>query len=293
MNKKYSIYIIIAGIFWGTMGLFVRHLTSYFTTMQIVSIRSFFSMIVLFIKNKNLLLISLKDVWCFIGTGCFSIVLFNYCYFRTIITTSLSVAVILLYTSPIFVILLSRILFKEKITLQKITAVVITIIGLIFITDIFGSKLTLNIFGIFIGLGAGFGYGLYSIFGRFALMKKYNSLTICFYTFLFAFLGTLPFINIVETFSVMFMDVKTLLVIVSFAIFVSVLPFICYTIGLSRIDAGTASILACVEPVVATLIGTFFYKEKLKTTEFMGVVFVISAVIILQLGNRIIKQEKA
>ncbi|GHV82790.1 transporter [Spirochaetia bacterium] len=290
MNRKYSICIVIAGILWGTMGLFVRQLTSYFTAMQIVSIRSFFSMIifvmVLLIKDKKLLVISLKDIWCFIGTGCFSIVLFNYCYFRTIIVSSLSLAVILLYTAPIFVILLSRILFNEKITLPKIAAIVIMITGLLFITDIFGSKLALNIFGIFIGLGAGLGYGLYSIFGRYALGKKYNALTICFYTFLFAFLGTLPFISIVETFTVILIDVKILLSIVSFAVFVSVLPYIFYTTGLSRIDAGTASILACIEPVVAALIGTFIYKESLKPTEFMGVVLVISAVIILQAGNR-------
>ncbi|GHV21352.1 EamA family transporter [Spirochaetia bacterium] len=296
MNRKYSVCIIIAGILWGTMGLFVRQLTPYFSAMQIVSIRSFFSMIIFFIvlliKNKKLLIIPLKDVWCFIGTGCFSIVLFNYCYFRTIITSSLSLAVILLYTSPIFVILLSRILFKEKITLQKIMAIIIMITGLIFITDIFGSRPALNILGILIGLGAGLGYGLYSIFGRYALAKKYNTLTICFYTFLFAFLGTLPFISIAETFTVIVMDVQTLLLVVSLAVFVSVLPYICYTTGLSRIDTGTASILACIEPVVAALIGTFIYKETLKPAEFLGVVLVILAVITLQIGNRNIKRSK-
>ena len=59
-----------------------------------------FYAILIFIKDKNLFKIKLRDLWCFAGTGLLSIVFFNLCYFKEITITSLSVAAILLYTAP-------------------------------------------------------------------------------------------------------------------------------------------------------------------------------------------------
>lgn len=97
--------------------------------------------------------------------------------------TSLSVAAVLLYTAPAFVMVLSYLLFHEKFTVRKSIALVLTFVGCVFVTGIIGSSQTLSGKGILIGIGAGFGYALYSIFGRFALKKGYDSFTISFYTF--------------------------------------------------------------------------------------------------------------
>ena len=56
--------------------------------------------------RRDLLKVRAKDLWIFVGGGMASIILFNYCYFQTIQRASLSTAAILLYTSPVFVLLL-------------------------------------------------------------------------------------------------------------------------------------------------------------------------------------------
>ena len=108
-NKKSNlgpILIIIAACFWGSMGIFVRHLEAYgFTAIQIVSIRLtlaavIFSILQIFIDRAGFK-IALRDIPLFLGLGLGSILFFTICYFSAITIMPLSTAAILLYTSPI------------------------------------------------------------------------------------------------------------------------------------------------------------------------------------------------
>ena len=117
MKKVAPFLVLLSGCLWGSMGLFVRKLTQAgLSSLEIVGIRAFSTVILmgiaLLILNRSLFRIKLKDVWCFVGTGICSILLFNYCYFTAINITSLSIAAVLLYTAPAFVMLMSYVLFK-------------------------------------------------------------------------------------------------------------------------------------------------------------------------------------
>ena len=88
--------IILAGTLWGSMGLFVRKLNAAgLHSMEIVSLRSVVTTLLMGIfllcYHKELFKIRIRDLWCFVGTGVFSIVFFNYCYFKTMTFSSLSV----------------------------------------------------------------------------------------------------------------------------------------------------------------------------------------------------------
>ncbi|MBR4998770.1 MAG: EamA family transporter, partial [Clostridia bacterium] len=198
-SSFYSMCAILAGILWGIISIFLKGLyAAGFSAIQVMFFRglfsSFFMAIFLFIKDKDLLKINLKDIWMFLGTGVISLTFFSLCYFYTILESGTSVAVILLYTSPIFVLLMSVLFFKEKITFVKIIALILTFAGCILVSGI-GGQGGLSTKGFFIGLCAGFGYALYSIFSRIAL-KKYDSLTVTFYTFLFSAISIIPFCSI-------------------------------------------------------------------------------------------------
>ncbi len=94
----------------------------------------------LLIFDRKLFVIRLKDLWCFLGTGICSIVFFNFCYFKAITMTSLSVAAILLYTAPAIVMVLSYFLFKEKLTKRKLLALAMTFAGCVLVTGILTEK---------------------------------------------------------------------------------------------------------------------------------------------------------
>ena len=277
--------VLLAGALWGSMGIFVRRYNAEgLDSLQIVGIRAVGTALILFVYlmalNRKLLKIHLKDLWCFLGTGLCSIVFFNYCYFKTIILTDLSVAAVLLYTAPSMVMVMSAFLFKERFNIKKGIALILAFAGCVFVTGIIGSQVTLSVAGIITGLGSGLGYALYSIFSRYALERGYTSLTISFYTFLIAAIGVLPVAGGNAVTAIVFAGPGNILFTIAFALVSTVLPYFVYTWGLQYVENGTASILASVEPVVATIIGVVLFGESLSGMELIGIVLVLASIVI-------------
>lgn len=279
--KRFSyLPILAAGILWGSMGLFVRTLNTIgLGSMDIVFLRALITGIgmtaYLFLFHRELLKLRLKDLWCFLGTGIASIVFFNFCYFRAITVTSLSVAAVLLYTAPAMVMVMSFFLFGERFTGRKGLSLLLTIIGCVLVTGVLESSQPLSVSGIMLGLGAGFGYALYSIFSRYALERGYHSLTITCYTFLFAAAAT-AFLSrpavVVET---AFSSAGMWLFCIAFGLLNTIAPYLLYTYGLKFVDNSRASIIASIEPVTATALGILLFQEKLTLPIAAGMILVL------------------
>lgn len=295
MNRFLNAFLILlAGILWGSMGLFVRPLNAKgLSSWDIVFVRAFLTMVfmavLILVKDRSLFKIKLKDIWCFIGTGLLSIVFFNLCYFKEITIAPLSIAAILLYTAPAFVMVISAFCFKERLTKRKIAALFLSFLGLMFVTGVFSSGERLTIKTLFIGLGAGLGYALYSIFSRYALEKGYSSFTISFYTFLLASISTVFFIKPGEVTGVAFSSGSMIVLLIAFALVSTIIPYLTYTVGLKGVENGQASIIASIEPVVATLIGIIWFHEKMSVWVLVGIVLVLIGIVI---SNISVKEEK-
>jgi drug/metabolite transporter (DMT)-like permease len=286
MQKWAYLFISTGAAMWGIISIFVQSLYSYgFTPLQVVAVRAITSTLLLMgyisLTNPSLLKIQVRDVKYFIGTGIFSIVFFNWCYFTAMQETSVSVAAILLYTAPAFVTVLSRILFKEWFTKKKILALLVTFMGCSFVVGILpAGGGNVSLYGIVIGIGSGFGYALYSIFGKFALVK-HHTLTVTIYTFLFASVGILPISRLWNA-APLFLNWKVVGYSIGLGLIPTVLAYLLYTYGLSHVESSRASITATVEPVVATLTGILLFGESLTIWQVLGILLVVAAVIIIQ-----------
>ena len=166
--------IVLAGCVWGSMGIFVRRLTEYgFSSIQIVTLRvtlaALIFCVVLLIKDRSGFKVAVRDIPLFLGLGLGSILFFTVCYFTAITIMPLSTAAILLYTSPIWIMLMSILFFHEKLNGRKIIALALAFAGCVLVSGSSGEGITLT--GLLIGLGSGIGYGLYSILGTVALRK--------------------------------------------------------------------------------------------------------------------------
>jgi drug/metabolite transporter (DMT)-like permease len=129
--------------------------------------------------------------------------------------------------------------------------------------------------GVLCGLGAGLGYALYSIFGRYAIKKGYHTLTITFYTFLIAGVGTLFFVDFGKIFAVITESAEMFGFGMALGLVGTVLPYMTYTVGLQFVDNSKASIIASIEPVTATLLGVILYGENMTISGLLGMVFVL------------------
>ena len=278
--------ILLAGCFWGSMGIFVRRLTDYgFSSIQIVAIRVTLAALIfcmlLLIKDPSGFRISVKDIPLFLGLGFGSILFFTVCYFTAITMMPLSTAAILLYTSPIWIMLMSVLFFREKLTGRKLLALALAFAGCVLVSGVSGEGMTLP--GLLVGLGSGIGYGLYSILGTVAL-RRYSPYTVTTYTFAFAALGAWLICRPADMLA-KFAAAPNLPGLVFFcfltALVTAVIPFLAYTLGLRTVEASRAGILATVEPLVATLFGILVFSEPLTLLSGLGMLLILAAVVLL------------
>ncbi|NCB73233.1 MAG: EamA family transporter [Clostridia bacterium] len=286
------IFVIMAGACWGVIGVFSKQLTGLgFSPIQTVFLRFGLATVLLWLYflvfDRAKLKIRLRDIWMFFGTGILSLALFSTLYFTTIRNTTLSLAAVLLYTAPCFVMLMSAIFFREKIGLRKISALLLAFSGCVFTTGLFEALIGgkplgfISLTGILTGIGSGFGYALYSIFGTVAL-KKYDTVTVTAYTFLTVTLALSPFCLGKEFFA-LFRDGTAVPSAAGITLISTLLPYLLYTKGLKHTAPGNASVLAFSEPLVATLAGLVFFRERLTLGGAVGMLLIFASIIIL--GN--------
>lgn len=276
--------ILLAAALWGIIGLWNRRLMAGgLSPTGIVTVRNFGGCVLLCavfaVKDRSVFRVRREHLKYFFGTGIVSVVLFTICYFSCKQICSLAVASILLYTAPSFVVVLSALLWREPIYLRKISALLLTLVGCSMVCGLFAGKITVTLTGLLLGLGSGFFYALYSIFGRYAL-AHYSSMTVTVWTFLFAGPASLVLLRPADI-SAMTGDISMPLTAACLVVFSTVLPYLFYTSGLARVESGKASILASLEPVVAALTGVIVFGEPMTAVTALGIVLVLGGAVIL------------
>ncbi len=277
--------ILAAAALWGIIGVWNRNLMAAgLSPTGIVVVRNFGGMLLLLavfaVKDRSVFRMRREHVKYFFGTGIISVVLFTSCYFSCQKICSLAVASILLYTAPSFVVILSAMLWKEPVTKKKLLALALTLVGCACVCGVFDGGLTVTFTGILLGLGAGFFYALYSIFGRYAL-AHYSSMTVTVWTFIFAGPASLVMLRPAEMRAV-FTAPSAWLLAAGLVVFSTVAPYILYTRGLARVESGKASIMASLEPVVAALAGVLIFGEPMGLLTLLGILCVLAGVYILR-----------
>lgn len=285
--NKYHLMVAGAAVLWGCIGPFVKYLSGQgFSSLQIVAIRVTVAAVLftlfLLIRSPHLLRIRLRHCGYFIGTGILSLAFFNFCYFEAIRRSSIATAVILLYTAPIFVLLFSSVLFQETLTRAKLAAVILTVTGCSLVSGI-GGEMGLTPAALALGLCSGLGYALYSIFSKYAL-RHYSSATISAYTFLFAAIAMLPLCQPAQLLPQL-ASPSTLLPALGLGLLSCIIPYLLYTKGLEHTEAGQASIIATLEPVVGCLFGLVVYQEHVDWMQGIGILLVLGAIVLINFSQ--------
>ncbi len=284
-NKLSYFFIAIAGICWGLTGGCNRFITAEgFSQNQIMFVRTGVALIlmaiILCIKDRAAFRIKFKDVWLFLGSGIASLALFGVSYFQAMQLMSLSAAAVLLYMAPIFVVLMSAIFFKERITAQKVVALVLIVAGAALTTGLVGGgAVQITGTGLVFGLLSAIGYALYSIFSKAALQRGYSANTITFYTFLFCTIAVGVIAGVPQTLQLVVASKSSMFWTICIGIVTCLLPYMLYTRGLQGVENGRASIIASIELIVATLVSVFFFHETFLFVNFIGIVLVFAGII--------------
>ncbi len=287
MKKAAPFLIVLAAALWGTMALFTRTLTALgYTTFDLMLARASMTAIALFayfiVFDREKMKIHAKDLPLFVITSLVSSILFNVCYVTAINSGSTGIAATLLYTAPIFVIVISAVLFRETITTVKLVALVLAFAGCVLVSGVIGSGEAVSPKALVFGIASGLTYGLYSIFSKIGL-QKYSPLTFTAYTFLLSALIVFPFRGVSLVRTTVSLDSGHAWIIFLFAFVTNVIPYTCFTVGLKYVDAGKANITATIEPVVATVLGILVFKERFDFFSALGIFLVLFSAVILNI----------
>ena len=294
MKQLLYLMPIISGAMWGSAGIFVRKLTEQgMNSYTVVSVRVILAVLILAvwlgIYDRNLLKIKLKDLWIFVAGGVVGMFGLNICYNFAISELSLSLAAVLLSLSPVFVLFMAAILFKEKITSKKVICMTIAIAGCVLASGVLESASTMrwSVKGIIVGIIGAFFYGLYGIISKTAMERGDHAFTTTFYCLFMVMLVVIPLTNWkLVTNVVVANPIKMSVFLVIHSLCTSVLPYILYTFSIRYIDAGMASILASGEPVAAMIFGVIFFSEIPTVLSVVGIVLVIVALALLSMPDK-------
>lgn len=283
-GKKAAVPVIAAAMLWGTYGSFLTVITARGMNANVVNFLRFAStslpiLAYLLIKDRAALRVKRKDLWLFAANGLASILFFTACYAAAIRETKIATAAALLYTAPAIVLLLSALLFSEKLTPRKIVCVLLSVLGCALVSGLGSGGAALNLRGLLLGLGAGLGYALYSIFSRLIQQKGYSTYTNVCWTFLIAAAAYLAIALGDGTAAQIVCLPGAALLSVVCGLFTGLLAYLLYTAGLRELEPSRAAQLATIEPVFAALLGAVFFSQRLSLPELLGVALVVAAVV--------------
>ncbi len=283
-NRKGALLIILAGTCWGVISIFINYLSAAgLGEMQISFLRQFFAVLVfaliILARDRSKFRMPPKDLGLIVLVGFINGVLFNFLYFYTIIHSRASIAVVLLYTSPVFVIILARLFFGEKITRNKAVALVLTVVGCVFVTGVLGEGYMPPPAAILTGVLTGLAYALNNILTS-AAVKKNDPLTVTMYTLLFSFLFLIPFSKPGSLAALCRANPMILPVAFLMCLVTAVLAQYFFSVGLGLIESGKAAIYGATEPIVGSLVGILIFHEESNLMKIAGIVMVIAAIVL-------------
>ena len=284
ITKNY-IKIALAGVFWGTIGLFGKTLEGYGMSSEMIAFsRQFAGFSILFIiflfKDPSVLRIDRKGLKSAMIIGVVSQGIFNLAYFGSIKLVGTFTAVVLLYFSPVIMFLLGTIMYREKSSRKKVFSVLLCLTGCVYgVTGGDFSTLQSNTAGILLGLTAALTYSLMP-----ALSKKtttmYNPFTIIIYSFMFGAIMLIPFAKPVASIMAV-QDKAVFLIIPVFGFISSSIPYCLYIPSLHNVQVSKLGVIASIELVVSIAIAVLFLKEPLSAGKVAGAAIIMASILIM------------
>ncbi len=286
--RGYGLALIAASL-WATLGLFYRALAAYgLSAITIVFFRALIAAAVLLVALRWRQPASLRLTWrdglFFAAFGLFGVAAFYIVYIYAINLTGMGMAAVLMYTAPAWVTLLSVPLLGERLNGVKVAAVALAIGGCALVGRVYDpTSMRVNLPGILAGLGAGLTYGLYTLFSKVAQRRHSAWVTLAYGLGLGA-LFMLPFQSLPELARALTTP-AILIGLLALGLVPTLASGVAFNAALRRVPASNVSVVASLEPVIASLLGWAFLHERLEGLQILGTGMVLAAVGLLRMNN--------
>ncbi|EGG81891.1 hypothetical protein HMPREF9477_01593 [Lachnospiraceae bacterium 2_1_46FAA] len=294
-RSKGIILAVTTAVMWGIMGIFVRDLShNQFTNIEISFFRCALAgaayFIFLLLTKPSALKVNIKGLVICVLYGAVAYSISFVSYSVSVSRIPVGVATVLMFMSPIWVVILGTVMFKEKLQKSKIVTIVICFIGAILVANLIGGgEIKLDAIGILAGIINGIGVALQILLPKF-FAKEYDRDTLLVYGFLGAasvLLFGMDFGSVAEHISNTPMT-NLIWDLFGIGILCTMVANAACVKSTQYVEASTTSILSALEVVVGTLVGFFIFHEHLTFLQIAGAVIIVVGAI----GSEIYQPKK-
>jgi len=280
--NPYMLCALLAGVFWGSVGIFTIPMTAAgVNSAGMMILRCGFAAVcfaVLLLRNPRAFLFRRKDAPLFLGVGLLGQLCFSLCYYTAIPLVGVSTACILLYLSPVFVTVLGRVIFRDRIGKSGAAALVLSVVGCALVSGFGG---TANGIGILCGIGSAAGFALINIFTRALIRRGYHGWTVNFYTCALAAAGGVILFGTDNPTAYLAGGGGNILWAVLCGVANGFLPYIFFSKALSGLESGKVAVYGCTEPVTAAVTGVLLFGERLTGPGLLGILLVLGGIVLM------------
>lgn len=294
-RSKGIVLAVTTAVMWGIMGIFVRDLShNQFTNIEISFFRCALAgaayFIFLLLTKPSALKVNIKGLVICVLYGAVAYSISFVSYSVSVSRIPVGVATVLMFMSPIWVVILGTVMFKEKLQKSKIVTIVICFIGAILVANLIGGgEIKLDAIGILAGIINGIGVALQILLPKF-FAKEYDRDTLLVYGFLGAasvLLFGMDFGSVAEHISNTPMT-NLIWDLFGIGILCTMVANAACVKSTQYVEASTTSILSALEVVVGTLVGFFIFHEHLTFLQIAGAVIIVVGAI----GSEIYQPKK-
>ena len=276
------VYIVLAACLWAFLGPFAKiAFREGVSPMEVAFWRAvlawgFFGTHALV---KGQVRIAPKDLPALVTFGITGVAMFYGVYQMAVKQGGAALAAVLLYTAPAWVTLMSRIFYKEPVTPAKLSALLLTLLGVAGISlgsggNMGGQGVRIDTAAVLLGLAAGFCYSMYYVFGK-HFSGRYTSPNLFAYMLPIGGACLYPWVEFAPKPPAAWM---ALVVIAAFCTYGA---YYCYYLGIQYLEISRASIAATLEPVLAALVAYIWWDEVFTPMGYVGSAMILAAVLLV------------
>lgn len=277
--KISRIKIMVAMLIWGSVGIFVRNIK--LSSIEIAFYRSVigcFFIIFLSLINKesydfnnikkNLKILIISGI----GLGLGWVLLFQGYKNTTIAISTLSY-----YIAPVFIVILSFFVLKEKLTLKKILCIIASMIGLLLIinTSEVSSSNYHHFTGIIYSVMAAVFYAIVVICNKF--IKDLPGTVVTIIQLSFSALVLLPMVILNVNFDIKDFDYKSLIFLLIVGIFHTGIAYLMYFSSVKDVDGQSIAVLSYIDPIFALILSSVLLDEKMTRIQILGGILILGS----------------
>ncbi len=281
-----KIKLVFSMLVFGTIGLLVREipLSSSIIAMIRGLIAFVFLVIFSFISGKKISFKAIKsNLFYLLLSGAF--IGFNWIFlFEAYNYTSIATATLCYYMAPVFVIILSPFILKEKLSVKKIICVAVSLTGMLLVSGVVktGIKSISELKGVFFGIAAAVLYSGVSLMNKKISDISSNDRTL-------VQLGTAgivvaPYAVITQHGDSVDITLKTVVLLLIIGIFYTGFCYALYFTSVKALPAQTSAVLSYIDPITAVLLSALYLRESLDFLTAAGAVLILGSTIISEIN---------